>query len=68
MLETVGAGPLEDLLRKHGSALIDRAEKEYVANAKLRTALGSVWLPRQDSPVTARLVGIGCLLLREQTT
>jgi hypothetical protein len=65
MLETIGAGPLEDVLRAHGEALVAEVEEESCSNQKLRCALGSVWLPRKDDPVTGRLVKIGCLLLQE---
>jgi hypothetical protein len=65
MLQAIGAGPLEDLLRAHASTLVARVEAEATINAKLRTALASVWLPRSQDPVTARLVAIGCDQLRE---
>src|SRR3954452_14769854 len=65
MLQTIGAGPLEDLLKMHSSTLVARVEAEAAINPKLRTALASVWLARSDDPVTARLVAIGCDLLRE---
>lgn len=43
-LAYVAAGPLEDLLKKHGPGVIDRIEKECNANERLRTALSGVYL------------------------
>lgn len=65
MLETIGAGPLEDLLQDHGSTVVAQVEAEAASNPKLRIALAHVWLPRSPDPVTARLVALGCDLLRE---
>ena len=44
----LAAGPLENLLAKHGSAFIERVEREAKVNAKLNDLLGGVW--RQDMP------------------
>jgi hypothetical protein len=42
-LSYVAAGPLEDLLTKHGSAVIDRVEIAARRDPKFRLALGDVW-------------------------
>lgn len=65
LLETIGAGPLEDLLQAHGPALVTRVEAEAPTNPKLRKALANVWLPRAEDSTTSRLVALGCDLLRE---
>ncbi|HEY0702487.1 MAG TPA: hypothetical protein VGD60_06950 [Candidatus Acidoferrales bacterium] len=49
----VAAGPLEDLLKKHGSALIDRIEDECRENDRLRVALSGVSIGA-DKPVFER--------------
>ena len=49
----VAAGPLEDLLRKHGPAVIDRVEKESQESARFQTALSGVWI-RPENPVFDR--------------
>jgi hypothetical protein len=40
----VAAGPLEDSLRKHGLAVIDRIEQASQQNVRLQTALSRVWI------------------------
>ena len=40
----VGAGPLEDLLNKHGNALVDDVEREAARNPRFRLALTGAWL------------------------
>jgi hypothetical protein len=42
-LELLAAGPLEDLLSKHGSAFIDRVEALARADSKFARVLGGVW-------------------------
>ncbi len=42
-LSYVAAGPLEDLLTKHGSAVIDRVEIAARRDPKFRLALSDVW-------------------------
>jgi hypothetical protein len=47
VLSSVAAGPLEDLLRKHGNAVLDRVEEEARRDPKFRRCLTGVWgLPR----------------------
>ncbi len=52
-LAFVAAGPLEDLLKKHGLAVIDRIENECKENDRLRTALSGVSIT-PDRPVFER--------------
>jgi hypothetical protein len=52
-LAYVAAGPLKDLLKKHGSAVIDWIEEESRLNDRLRLALSGVWL-QQDDPIWQR--------------
>jgi hypothetical protein len=42
-LYTVAAGPLEDLLRKHGEAVIALVEEHAKTSRRFRIALGGVW-------------------------
>jgi hypothetical protein len=39
----IAAGPLEDVIAAHGTALIDRIEAEAAVSARLRLALSGVW-------------------------
>lgn len=57
-LEFIGAGPLEDYVKRHGELAIDRIESEAQINAPFRIALGRVWIETNylSPPVTARLV------------
>ena len=41
----VGAGPLEDLVRKHSPNLIDEIERMATRDSRFRLALSSAWLP-----------------------
>jgi hypothetical protein len=56
-LQAVGAGAVEKLVKRHAAALIDQIEAEARRDARLREALGSVWLVAEDVPahVLARL-------------
>lgn len=49
----VAAGALEDLLKKHGPAVIDRVEQESQKNIRLQTALSGVWI-RPENPIFHR--------------
>jgi hypothetical protein len=42
-LEKLAAGPLEDLLSKHGAAFIERVELRAKSSAKFAWLLGGVW-------------------------
>ena len=50
ILRVLSAGPLEDILVKHGDAIIDRVEAEARSNPMFATLLGGVW--RRDMPET----------------
>jgi hypothetical protein len=50
MLDSVAAGPLEDLLRSHGHQLIDRVEERARVDERFRKCLGGVWLSTRDVP------------------
>jgi hypothetical protein len=43
LLATVAAGPLEDLLCKHGSLFIDRVEALALSDQRFRSCLSNVW-------------------------
>jgi len=60
LLETIGAGPLEDLVRNHAESFISRIESEANSNAKFATALGHVWLAPTSDPTVQRLLALGC--------
>ena len=53
-LAIVAAGPLEDLLKDNGPALIDRVEEESRKNDKLRLALSGVWGINPGHPIYER--------------
>lgn len=44
----VAAGPLEDLLKYHGPAVIEKIKSEVPTNKRLLYALSGVWLDEQD--------------------
>jgi hypothetical protein len=41
--ETLSAGPLEDLLARHGAQMIERVEREAQSNPQFASLLGGVW-------------------------
>ena len=59
-LAYVAAGPLEELLHKHGPVLIDRIEEESRENARLQLALSGVWGLDRSHPVFDRWYALMC--------
>jgi hypothetical protein len=53
-LAYVAAGPLEELLHKHGPVVIDRIEEESRENLRLQLALSGVWGLDPSDPVFDR--------------
>jgi hypothetical protein len=60
LLESIGAGPLEDFVGDHGDAYIAQIEHEASVNPAFRQALGNVWLKPDENGVIERLVKLGC--------
>lgn len=54
----IAAGPLEDLLVKHGPEIIDLVEEEARTNLKFNHALGGVWQSRCRPDVWARVEAV----------
>jgi len=54
LLAFIAAGPLEDLLHKHGLTVIDRVEEESRKNGRMRLALSGVWGLHPGIPVFDR--------------
>jgi hypothetical protein len=52
----LAAGPLEDLIRHWGSAVIDRIASEAPTNPRLRQALAGIWL--EPGPMADRVGAI----------
>lgn len=55
MLANLGAGPLEDLLAKHGKLLIDRTEELAEHDAKFRQCLSNTWQNSMSDDVWIRV-------------
>jgi hypothetical protein len=55
ILESLSAGPLEDLLAQHGPAFIERIEQEAAANPSFRRLLGGVWKNTMTDEVWSRV-------------
>jgi hypothetical protein len=62
-LGSVGAGPLEDLIRQHGGVFVDTIEACARENSGLRAALSNVWLSEGETELGRRLVALGCLVV-----
>jgi hypothetical protein len=60
----VGAGPLEDLLRRYGPRFIGAVESRARDDAAFCTALLNVWIPESESEHGRRLAALGCYVLR----
>ena len=58
ILAVLSAGPLEDLLVKHGDTMIDRVEKEAKSNPLFATLLGGVWQNSMTDTVWARVQAV----------
>lgn len=58
VMENLAAGPLEDLLAKHGPAFIDRVEAEAVRDPIFAKLLGGVWRNRMTDEVWARVQAV----------
>lgn len=59
--EVVGAlaaGPIEDLLSRHGVEIIDAIENEAINNPKFNYALGGVWRSESVPEVWDRVVAV----------
>ena len=55
LVEVLAAGPVEDLLRLHGPAVIDRVETEGRRSPAFNNVLGGVWSPSIKPEVWARV-------------
>jgi hypothetical protein len=57
-LQNLSAGPLEDLLAKHGPNVIDRVEDEARRNPLFAKLLGGVWQNDMSADVWARVQAV----------
>lgn len=57
ILGNLGAGPLEDLLAKHGEALIDEVEAEANRDRRFFWTLACVWQNSMSNELWARVQG-----------
>jgi hypothetical protein len=55
ILSNVGAGPLEDLMGRHGAQFIDRVEQCARSDKAFRRMLGTVWKNQIADDVWARI-------------
>lgn len=58
VLEALSAGPLEDLLSRHGPAFIDRVEVEAGRNPAFASSLGGVLKSRTPDEIWARVQAV----------
>ena len=52
--KAVGAGPLEDLMLHYGEDFIGKVEEQASKSDIFKTAMKSVWLDSDDTPICAR--------------
>lgn len=58
ILEVLSAGPLEDLLAKHGNYVIERVESEAKSNPSFATLLGGVWKNAMADDIWVRVQNV----------
>jgi hypothetical protein len=58
VLESLSAGPLEDILATHGERMIDRVEAEARSNPMFARLLGGVWQNKMPDHIWARVQAI----------
>ena len=56
--ENLSAGPLEDLLAKHGDKVIDRVEAEAKMDPSFAFLLGGVWRNEMDENIWTRVLAV----------
>lgn len=56
--EVLSAGPLEDLLSKHGEAMIGSVENEARSNPSFASLLGGVWQNAMSESVWSRVQAV----------
>jgi hypothetical protein len=54
----VAAGPLEDLLARHGAQFIERVEERARSDAKFRDVLGGVWQNSTPNELWSRVEAV----------
>jgi hypothetical protein len=58
LFASVGAGPLEDLLNRHGTEYVDRIIERARQNKRFRVAASCVWPSRIDPAIWQRLQAV----------
>lgn len=58
LIASIGAGPLEDLLNRHGGDYIDRIVERARQNRRFRVAASCVWPSRIDPTIWQRLQAV----------
>jgi len=58
ILESLAAGPLEDLLARHGATVIGRVEGEAKSNPAFATVLGGVWQSTMSDEIWERVQAV----------
>ena len=58
VIENLAAGPLEDLLDKHGPRVIDRVEAQAKTNPLFKDLLGGVWRSTIAQPIWDRVQAV----------
>jgi hypothetical protein len=58
IIPSLAAGPVEDLLTRHGSMMIEKVEAEALRNPSFRNLLGGVWQNKMPSEIWERICAI----------
>ena len=68
VLETLGAGPLEELIALNGGEYFERIHQESQKNEKFAEALKSVWVDEEVKPSVEAFTEIGCIFVSSKAT
>ena len=68
VIDSLGAGPLEDLISDHGEKYIDRIKEELFKNNKLASALNFVWVSENVKPSVKEYTNLGCQFVSAKAT
>ena len=60
VIDSLGAGPLEDLISDNGEAFFERIKAEVNNNEELASAMKYVWLSEEVRPSVQDYVDLGC--------
>ncbi len=68
VIDSLGAGPLEDLIAENGEEFIERIKAELINNTKLASVLKFVWISEDIKPSVNEYSDLGCQIVSAKAT